>query len=189
MDEQHDPDVDGAFEELLNVLGAELARVEHDCLHALEEHDLANLDRTRRLLDRLAGIQNGLLALRRGWHAAEADLGSRRRRYLGRLEAGQITHRNAFRTPILTALAALGGRAEAETALGHIESLMRDALSGADYQPVPSRPHVPRWRNACHSARHDLTREGLLKADAPRGVWALTPEGEAAAIKESLLGD
>ncbi|MBI5833033.1 MAG: winged helix-turn-helix domain-containing protein [Armatimonadetes bacterium] len=174
-------EVEAAFEQLLTTLGREMAMVESECLHALEEHDLANLDRTRRLLDRLAGIKTGLMALQRGWRATKDDLGDRRRRYLGRLDPGTITHRSAYRVPILRALAQYGGRAEAEQALAKIEELMAGVLSGADYQPVPSRPQVPRWRNACHSARHDMMKEGLLDPGAGRGAWALTPAGADAA--------
>jgi hypothetical protein len=177
----HRQPVESAFEQLLSALGAELAQAEHECLAAMEEHDLANLDRTRRLVDRVAGIKSGLLALQRGWRSAADDLGSRRRRYLGRLEAGKLTHRSAFRTPILLALERLGGRAEAEQALAAVEALMQDVLNGSDYQTVPSRPQCPRWRNACHSARHDLVREGLLRGDVGRGVWALSDAGREAA--------
>lgn len=180
MDEQAISPVAEAFSQLAAALQAEFTQVDADCVRALEEHDLANLERTRALADRLAGLREGVLALGRGYQASEHSLGQRRRRYLGRLDPGKITPRQAYRRPILQALVDLGGQADAETALRRIGELLRDQLNAVDKQPVPSRPNVPRWRNAAHSCRGDMLKEGLFDQHAPRGVWKLSDAGRAA---------
>jgi len=179
--DQHEPtEAAVAFERLAAALAAELRRAEHEVNQALEEHDLANLDRARRWSETLSGLAQGVKALARGYHGAESRLAQRKRRFLGRLDAGLVTHRRAFRQPILQALADLGGSATAEEALVRVAALMTDVLQPVDFQPVPSRPHVPRWRNAAHSCRGELLAEGLLERSAPRGVWRLSPAGRDA---------
>ena len=38
---------------------------------------------------------------------------------------------------------------------------------------------TPWWRNGAQWARHAMVTEGLLKADSPRGIWEISPAGEA----------
>jgi hypothetical protein len=56
---------------------------------------------------------------------------------------------------------------------------MRGVLKEVDYDPLASDPDLPRWRNAAQWARSMMVKEGLLKADSPRGVWEIADKGRA----------
>jgi restriction system protein len=45
---------------------------------------------------------------------------------------------------------------------------------------------VIRWKNRVMWRRYVLVKQGLLKADSPRGIWELTKEGwEASGVDGS----
>ncbi len=96
-----------------------------------------------------------------------------------RLGRGLRTPEEAFRAPILRTLIQLGGSAQVSQVLDVLAISMKETLNAYDQQPLPSDPASPRWRNTAQWCRNSLAREGLLAADSPRGVWAITPSGRA----------
>ena len=60
---------------------------------------------------------------------------------------------------------------------------MKPILKDVDYDPLASSPDNLRWRNAAQWARNSMVREGLLKADSPRGVWEISDKGQAVLLQ------
>jgi restriction system protein len=66
-----------------------------------------------------------------------------------------------------------------------IEQLMKSVLKPVDYEPLPSQPDSPRWRNTAQWERDTMVKEGLLKSNSPRGVWEITEAGRQALAKSA----
>ena len=94
-----------------------------------------------------------------------------------RLHRGLRTPETAFRTPILEALAELGGSAPVNEVLERVHGKVKSHLNEYDQQSLPSDPSEPRWRNTAQWCRLLLVHEGLLAADSPRGIWEITELG------------
>ena len=45
--------------------------------------------------------------------------------------------------------------------------------------PISGDHDAPRWRIVAQSALHEMVAAGLLHADATRGLWEISPAGEA----------
>jgi len=99
------------------------------------------------------------------------------RRDLGRLRKGLRTPEAAYYRPILEVLAEMGGSGETGEVLDRVGRKMKGLLKDVDFDPLASGPDNPRWRNAAQWARNAMVREGLLKADSPRGVWQISDKG------------
>ncbi len=128
-----------------------------------------------------------MAALRREWDqlaaAAERDEDEETRaarRNLGKLRKGVRTPESAYYRPILQALAEMGGAGKVADVLDRVFTRMRPILKPVDLEPLASSPDNPRWRNAAQWARNSMIKEGLLKADSPRGVWEITDAGRRA---------
>ncbi|SNT62758.1 Mrr N-terminal domain-containing protein [Asanoa hainanensis] len=91
-------------------------------------------------------------------------------------------------TGILTALAALGGKARRKEVLDLIELRLGLLLHGDDTRRRPSGSDVV-WKNRASFVRMALVGQGFLEpmASSGRGFWALTPEGKIRA--SSLASD
>lgn len=94
---------------------------------------------------------------------------ARRRRRIGR------TQNAAFRLPILRALVKNGGRGRVNSVLNVVWQEMRDQLTQADHQSIPSGE--PRWRNTARWERKNMVQDGLL--GGARGEWEITQKGRA----------
>jgi restriction system protein len=95
-----------------------------------------------------------------------------RRRVHGGLDA-----RRDFRRPILEALVELGGRAPASEVLARVYQKIKDRLPEVDRRLTDSG--APRWHKKANWCRYHLVRQGLLKADSPRGIWEISDLGRA----------
>lgn len=93
-----------------------------------------------------------------------------------RLKRGMRTPEDFFREPILAVLLELGGSAPMSEVLDRVFEKVRPHLNKYDLQPLPSDPQSIRWRNTAQWCRNTLVREGLLRSDSPRGIWALSEE-------------
>jgi len=183
---ENDPtNVVAAFEILLEEIETEIEFVNRVGAKGFEARDY---DRAREALERaaqLTAFRDKADALRREWtgmtaHVREADTAAdvpMHRRDLGRLRRGLRTPEDAYYVPILQTLAELGGSAPIDRILDGVGRRMKDALRPVDREPLASAPDMPRWQNAARWARLSLVREGLLKADSPRGVWEITDAG------------
>lgn len=99
------------------------------------------------------------------------------------------TPEDAMRSPILEALVELGGSGTSKEVLALVEQKLRDRLTDLDYQPVPSNPKEPRWRNTARWCRYGLIQEGLLKPDSPRGIWGISESGLKALQEQGNASD
>jgi hypothetical protein len=108
----------------------------------------------------------------------EQTLAERRR--LGKLRKGVRTPESAYYAPILKVLEEMGGSGKVADVLQRVLAIMKPILKDVDYQPLASAADNPRWCNAAQWARNSMVREGLWKADSPRGVWEITDAGRRA---------
>jgi restriction system protein len=74
----------------------------------------------------------------------------------------------------------MGGSGRMSDVLDRVGGLMKNTLREVDHDPLASNPDLPRWRNAAQWARNSMVRDGLLKADSPRGIWEITKAGREA---------
>jgi restriction system protein len=58
-----------------------------------------------------------------------------------------------------------------------VEKKTKSMLKKVDYEPLASEREMPRWRNTAQWARNTIAKEGLLKADSPRGIWEISEAG------------
>ena len=89
---------------------------------------------------------------------------------------GQKLPQKEFRLPLLETLDVLGGSSFARRIRQAMADKMAPRLSEADYELVSSGD--PRWWNAICWERNDCVKEGLLRDDSERGVWALSDKGK-----------
>lgn len=90
----------------------------------------------------------------------------------------------AYQTPILDALLALGGSAKAGDVLDQVGRLMAGQLQEPDLAPLRSN-NEPAWRKSAQWARREMVLKGLLRDDAPWGHWKLSEQGRALAQKRA----
>jgi hypothetical protein len=184
MIENNPQDVSSAFEILLEEVEAEIDFVNTVGSNAFEGRDY---DRAKEALARagvLIAFRDKIAALRTEWESIvavtqqqEDEETKAARRNLGRLRRGLRTPEAAYREPILRVLREMGGSGKAAEVLEKIGQIMKPRLQRVDFEPLASNPDNPRWRNAAQWARNTMVKEGLLKADSPRGIWELTDLG------------
>lgn len=182
-------EINKAFEILLEELDPLVGDLNQAGAKALGsgEYDKASglMDRAMRL----TGLRERAKELEREWHtvvaAAPPRPRKRRRTMKGQLTRGLRTREPAFRMPILEALVELGGSGQINKVLHLVGAKMRGRLNDHDRQRLPSDPNTIRWRNTAQWSRLVLVKEGLLRADSPRGIWEITPEGRTALQKRS----
>lgn len=184
MIENSPMNVSAAFEMLLEEIEAEVDFVNRIGARALEGREY---DKAREALDRaatLTAFRDKVAALRKEWDTmaaaadrAEDEESRSQRRNMGRLRKGLRTPEEAYYRPILRALAEAGGSAPMRTVLDRVQQLMNNLLKDVDFEPLASDPDMPRWRNAAQWARNSMVKEGFLRADSPRGVWAISDQG------------
>jgi hypothetical protein len=98
------------------------------------------------------------------------------RKKLGKLSKGKKTPQQAYRRPILEALAELGGRAPVDDVLKLVEKKIKSTLIDVDYEKLPSGIDI-RWRNTAMWERFNLVKDGLMKSDSRSGIWEISSEG------------
>jgi restriction system protein len=187
MIENNPTNVSSAFEMLLEEVEAEIDFVNNVGSKAFEKRDY---DRAKEALERagvLTSFRDRVAALRKEWDdlAAAAERGEDEetraaRRNLGKLRKGVRTPEAAYYHPILMVLERMGGSGKVGDVLENVRHIMKPVLKDVDYEPLASSPDNPRWRNAGQWARNSMVKEGLLKADSPRGVWEITDAGRRA---------
>jgi hypothetical protein len=177
-------EVHTAFEILLEEIEQVVISINDAGAKAFQKGDY---DEARRMIEnatRLTDFRDKVKVLQNEWrnlftrYALEREV--KRGKYPERLERGLRTSEDAFRKPILEALVELGGQAEISDVLDLVEKKMRGILNDYDYQPLSSDPDIIRWRNTAQWCRNTMVRQGLLKSDSPRGIWAISEEGKKA---------
>lgn len=99
------------------------------------------------------------------------------RRKQAKLVKGVRTPEEEYYAPILRVLTEMGGSGKIGDVLYRVYDEMKAILKPEDKEGLPSDPRTPRWRNAAQWARNTMRREGLLRADSPRGMWEITEQG------------
>ena len=97
---------------------------------------------------------------------------------------GRKLPQRAFRMPLLLVLHELGGEAPAHKIRKAVEKKVASRLNPADYKKVTSGD--ARWWNAVCWERNSLVKEGYLRSDSERGIWALDEKGRIAVIIHQL---
>ncbi len=93
------------------------------------------------------------------------------------LAKGLKTPQDAYRVPILRALADLGGSADLSVVLDRVYAVMKAKLNKHDLAPLPSDKDTQRWRNTAQWCRNAMREEGLIKEVSDRGVWEISEAG------------
>lgn len=168
-----------AFEILLSELDAALKDVRERAAAASRQGDYERAQTQLTQAQQIEKFIADMRAKRRQWQAL---IGTPRRQRKGKgktkpLPRGQRTPEKAFRIPILRALVAMGGEGKIAAVLERVYQEMKPHLKPIDLKPLPSDAKTPRWRNTAQWARNSMVREGLLRNDSPRGVWAITERG------------
>lgn len=181
-------EVSSAFEILLEEIETTIEELNQEGSHqfSLSEHKKARL-----LLEKAESVslfRGKIKDLQAEWRSLEAQIGSKvhvERKRSGtkrksKLKRGLRTPEEEFKTPILESLIRLGGSANANDVIAHVEKLMASSLNDYDKQPLPSAPSSPRWRNTVQWARSALVKDGLMANDSPKGIWTITDVGRKA---------
>ena len=60
---------------------------------------------------------------------------------------------------------------------GWFGEAIKDEFREVDHQTLKSAPSRPWWNNTAQWARNTMVSDGLLKKDAPHGVWEMSEDG------------
>lgn len=91
---------------------------------------------------------------------------------------GAITPQSEYTMPILESLIEMGGSGRVGDVLDKVYEKMKNRLTPADLEPVPTGRDI-RWKNHAKFERLSLRIEGYLKTGSPRGIWEITEKGRA----------
>ena len=83
-----------------------------------------------------------------------------------------------FREPLLKVIYDFGGSAQMRDVLPVLKERVDSRLLPGDFERVSTGDE--RWWNAACWERSELVKEGYLRNDSPRGVWALSEKGTRA---------
>jgi hypothetical protein len=185
MIENNPTNVSAAFEMLLEEVETEIDFIDRIGAKAFEGRDLAKAKEALERAGVIIAFRDRLAAMRKEWddlaaaeEAQEDEETRKERRNLGRLRRGLRTREDKFYRPILQVLLSMGGSGKVAEVLERVGEAMKGMLRDVDHQPLGSSPDLPRWRNTAQWARNSMVKEGLLKADSPRGVWQISDKGQ-----------
>src|SRR5579859_1383712 len=82
----------------------------------------------------------------------------------------------AYWGPILEALVELGGRGRREKVIESVGKKMKEILTKADYQKLPTSNYI-RWENRVAWQASNMRRDGFISKNSRRGVWEITDAG------------
>src|SRR3954464_6336949 len=96
----------------------------------------------------------------------------------------QLTPRQMFCAPLLSALLFGGGGAGISDIYVHIRDIV--PLNARDWESNPLERRLARWHTSLARAINDFVRLGILHEDGP-AQWRLTQKGSAVAREFSLI--
>lgn len=82
------------------------------------------------------------------------------------------TPMEVLKEQIILALQKLGGRAEAAAVVEEVGKQLEGRLTPGDLEWSEAR-QMYAWQHKTHWARYELTRDGVLSHNSPRGIWEL----------------
>ncbi len=96
----------------------------------------------------------------------------------------QLTPRQAFCAPLLSAVIFGGGSAGIADVYVHIRDIV--PLNGRDWEPNPLERRLARWHSSIAKAIADFVRLGILKEDG-NARWSISDKGLAVAKEFNLV--
>jgi len=170
-----------AFDLLLSEVTAALAAIREEGAQAFRRGDSATVRALTARAEEVKGFLVDLRAKQKEWRRLISGPARppKTGRQSKRVAKGTRTPQGAYRVPILRALVALGGEGRTRDVLARVYADMKHQLKSVDLQRLPSASGMPRWRNAAMFERNSMKDDGLLRADSPRGIWAISDRGTA----------
>ncbi len=104
----------------------------------------------------------------------------------GPAPSGLRTPEHMFILPILQTLEAAGGEAETRGVLEGVLERMRNLLKPSDFETTQTSDQ-PRWKVSLYLARSIMLRQGLLRNDTSRGIWAISDLGRRYLVDHSTV--
>lgn len=145
---------------------------------AYERGDMVTFARIHRQCQELEGFAQQVEALAKQWRGVGRG---RTRRAPGRTSPrpprGALTPVKDYVLPILRVLHDAGGSAPVDEVKAGLMRIMGPRLTAKDRGLL--KGGEVRWVNRAQWVRLWMVRGGLLSASSKRGVWEITPEGEA----------
>lgn len=170
--------VQAALELLSTEVAKLLETVRSEGAEAYERDDMAAFERLRRQKEDITGFSAQVEALAKEWRALAKKY---QPRALGssspRPRPGEVTPEKEYVLPILQALHEAGGAAPASAVIRRVGEIMAGRFTEKDRELL-NRGEV-RWIHRTRWVRHHAAAGGLLASDSPKGVWQITPAGEA----------
>lgn len=99
-----------------------------------------------------------------------------RRRKARRASSANLLPESEYELPLLKALHELGGTAPTREVIQALGKKLDGRLTALDKSKIHSGG--VRWMNRAQFVRLSLVRSGDLRADPPRGVWAISEQGQ-----------
>jgi hypothetical protein len=96
----------------------------------------------------------------------------------------QLTPRQVFFAPLLSALIFGGGSAGIADVYTHIRDIV--PLNGRDWEPNPLERRLARWHSSIARALGDFVRLGVFREEAA-ARWTITEKGIAVAREFALI--
>jgi len=100
--------------------------------------------------------------------------------------SGQLTPRQMFCAPLLSALLFGGGYAAISDIYVHIRDIV--PLSARDWESNPLERRLARWHTSLARALNDFVRLGVLREDG-HARWGITEKGFAVAREFALVSN
>jgi Mrr N-terminal domain len=92
------------------------------------------------------------------------------------LDGRDFTPVHAYWMPILETLIEFGGAGARLKVIARVGEKMKSVLKPADYDKLPNSYRV-RWQNRVPWQVSSMKEIGLIRKDAGRGIWEITPKG------------
>lgn len=93
-----------------------------------------------------------------------------------RQDSRDFTPVQAYWVPILETLVEFGGSAHRLKVIDRVGERMKPMLKPADYEHLPNS-FIVRWRNRVPWQVSNMKDLELIRKDAGRGIWEITPKG------------
>ena len=172
------------FEILVEEMETEIEFINQAGSRAFAARDYEGARAVLQRADQATALREKLVALRAEWEkispTVTAEGGNAKKNGshdLNRLHRGIRTRETAYFQPILQVLNQLGGSAQMGEVLERLPKVMKGILADVDFEPLAPDSELPRWWNTAQWAHNAMVQAGLLKSDAPRGVWEMSESG------------
>ncbi len=151
--------------------------IDDDVMRHLKQHAEPFEDTPNSVLRRLLIAQSSTRASNSSEKRSPSKSSTRQRREKrsNRAPVGSLLPEERYETPLLRAIAKLGGKGTYREVLSLVEEYLTPELTDLDKQLLSSGG--VRWHTRLQFVRLRLVERGLIRKDSPRGVWELTPEG------------